>query len=141
MNETFQEYSARLLSLVGSQDPFTVLESTPRRIASLIAGRTAEELRWTPEAGRWSITQIVAHIADAEIVGAYRFRLVLASPGTPIQAYDQDAWSRSQRSEGSDAHESLALFTAVRAAKDPTPNEIDPVSAVSIEIASMGRLN
>jgi hypothetical protein len=117
VKETFQEYSARLLSLVGSRDPFEILEATPRRIASFIEGRRAEDLRWSPEPGRWSIAQIVAHLADAEIVGAYRFRMVLASPGTPIQAYAQDDWARSQKSERSDAHESLALFTPLRAAQ------------------------
>jgi hypothetical protein len=117
VKETFQEYSARLLSLVGSRDPFDVLESTPSRIASFIEGRGADDLRWSPEPGRWSIAQIVAHLADAEIVGAFRFRMILASPGTPIQAYDQDAWVRSQKPERSDSHESLALFTAIRSAQ------------------------
>ena len=117
MKETFQEYSARLLALAADDDPLSVLAATPARIASLIEGRTAAELRWTPDPARWSIAQIVAHLADAEIAGAYRFRQILASPGTAIPAYDQDAWARAQKSEASDAHESLAFFTALRAAQ------------------------
>jgi hypothetical protein len=60
------------------------------------------------------VAQIVAHLADSEIVFAYRVRMILSSPGTAIQAYDQDAWSRTQHAETGDAQRSLALFTAIR---------------------------
>lgn len=119
MTETFQEYSARLLSLSAGQDPLTVLASTPKRIAGLIAGRGPGELRRSPGPGRWSVTQIIAHLADAEIVGAYRFRMILAAPGTPIQAFDQDEWARALKYEARDPQASLALFESLRAAQLP----------------------
>jgi hypothetical protein len=114
MIETFQEYTARLLALSAGADPFEVLSTTPATIARLIAGRSAAELRRSSGADRWSVAQIVAHLADSEIVFAYRVRMILASPGVAIQAYDQDAWSRAQRAESSDPQRSLALFTAIR---------------------------
>jgi methionine--tRNA ligase beta chain len=116
VNETFEEYSARLHSLSRGQDPFAILASTPARIGALIAGRSVEDLGWSTSRDRWSITQIVSHLADSEIVGAYRFRLILAAPGTPLQAYDQEAWAREMKYEARDATASLALFTAVRTA-------------------------
>jgi hypothetical protein len=116
MTETFQEYTARLLSLSAGTDPFEILAATAPQIERAIAGRHDGELRWSSSPTRWSIAQIVAHLADAEIVFAYRVRMILASPGTPIQAYDQDAWSRAQHSESSDPHASLGLFTTVRTA-------------------------
>lgn len=115
MSETFAEYSARLASLVGNADPLAILQSTPRRIGVLISGRSVLDLQKPPSRGRWSVAQIVTHLADAEIVGAYRFRLILAAPGTPIQAYDQNDWAREMHYERTDAHASLALFSAVRA--------------------------
>ena len=114
MIETFQEYTARLLSLSAGADPFEVLATTPRTIAGWIAGRSAADLQRPRVPGRWSVAQIVAHLADAEIVFAYRVRMILSAPGTAIQAFDQDAWSRVQHAETSDAHRSLALFTAIR---------------------------
>jgi tRNA-binding protein len=116
VNETFQEYSARLHSLSAGKDPFAVLSTTPARIGALIAGRSAQDLAWTTSPSRWSIAQIVAHLADAEIVGAYRFRMILAAPGTPLQAYDQNDWARELHYAGTDAAASLALFTALRTA-------------------------
>ena len=116
MTETFQEYTARLLALAAGADPFDVLAATAPRIGRAIAGRRTEDLQWSPAPGRWSIARIVAHLADSEIVFAYRVRMILSAPGTAIQAYDQDAWDRVQRSDKSDAHASLALFAAVRPA-------------------------
>jgi tRNA-binding EMAP/Myf-like protein len=116
MRETFAEYQARLLALAEGVDPFEVLTSTARRIGSLIAGREAADLQWSPEPGRWSIAQILSHLSDSEIVFGYRVRMILASPGTAIQAYDQDRWCDSQQAERSDACASLGLFAALRAA-------------------------
>lgn len=117
MTETFQEYSARLMSLSAGKDGLAVLASTPSRIGALLAGHSQAVLRWTPTPGRWSIAEIVAHLGDAEIVGAYRMRAILASPGTPLQAFDQNDWMRAQRHELSDPHGSLALFAGLRAAQ------------------------
>jgi tRNA-binding protein len=117
VSETFQEYSARLQSLSAGKDPFAVLATTPARIGALIAGRSAQDLAWTTSPSRWSIAQIVAHLADAEIVGAYRFRMILAAPGTALQAFDQNDWARALDYAGIDAAASLALFTALRTAQ------------------------
>jgi tRNA-binding EMAP/Myf-like protein len=114
VNETFQEYSARLMSYAADKDPMAVLASTPARIGAMIAGRSAQDLQWSTSPGRWSIAQIVTHLSDAEVVGAYRFRTILAHSGTPLQAYDQEAWAREMRYETRDAHVSLALFAALR---------------------------
>ena len=107
MKETFQEYSARLMSYSADKDPLEVLASTPARIGALIAGRGARELHGSPGPGRWSVAQIVTHLSDAEVVGAYRFRLVLAQSGTPLQAYDQNDWAREMKYENRDPHASL----------------------------------
>ena len=66
MSETFQEYSARLLSLSAGKDALAVLAGTPGRIGALIAGRTQEDLRWATSPSRWSIAQSLAHLGDAE---------------------------------------------------------------------------
>ena len=116
MKETFEQYSARLLSLSAGRDGLEILASTPARIGRAIAGLDDAALRQAP-AGRWSIAQIVAHLADSEIVIAWRIRQILATPGTPLQPFDQNDWARVQRYEEIDAYASLGLFTAVRAAQ------------------------
>lgn len=68
-----------------------------RRGAELIAvtmtGAAGPELDFAPQPGKWCIRQIVCHLADSEIVGAERFRRVIAEDNPTILAYDQDAWA------------------------------------------------
>ena len=114
MKETFQEYTARMLSLAEGVDPLSVLTTTPARIGTLLMGRSPADLRWTPDPGRWSIAEIALHLADVEIVFAYRVRMILSAPGTPIQAFNQDAFVSAQHAADRDPFESLALMTALR---------------------------
>ncbi|HEX6973689.1 MAG TPA: DinB family protein [Vicinamibacterales bacterium] len=114
MTETFEEYARRLLSLSAGEDPRAILVATPLKIGALIAPFPARDLQQSPGERRWSIAQIVAHLADAELVFAYRVRRILAAPGSSIEPFNQNDWASSQRSEAADAHGSLALFTALR---------------------------
>ena len=70
-----------------------------RRGAELLAvattGAAGPELDFVPAPGKWSIRQIVCHLADSEVVGADRFRRVIAEETPAIIAYDQDAWARN----------------------------------------------
>ena len=114
MRETFQQYTDRMLALAGSADPMDVLGRTAGRIGALIATRTDAQLRWSPAPDRWSIAQIVAHLADAEVVAGFRVRMIVAASGTPLQAFDQDGWARAFDYQQLDAFASLALFGALR---------------------------
>ncbi len=126
MAETAQQYIARITSLVADRDPQAVLAETPNRLRSLVSGATRDELNWTTVPTRWSIAQIVAHLADAEIVGAWRFRSVLAQDGIALQAYDQNTWASAFHYEKTDASESVALFAALRAATLRLLRGVDP---------------
>ena len=114
VTETPQQYTERLLSNVAGQDPWTVLESSASRLRSLVLGRPLEVLARRPAPGRWSVIEILAHLADAEIVGAWRFRTVLASNGVPLQAYDQNVWAGAFNYADADPALSLELFDVTR---------------------------
>jgi len=116
MNETPQQYTQRILGYVEGQEPLAVQRATAKTIAHLIDGVPDGVLRARPAPGRWSVGEILAHLADAEIVGAYRIRFVLGSPGGAVAGYDQDAWAAAGRYAGRDPHKSLELFRAVREA-------------------------
>jgi hypothetical protein len=62
------------------------------------------------------VSEILAHLADGEIVGAFRIRTILGSPGAPIAAYDQDKWVESGHYDQRDPRQSLELFRVVRQA-------------------------
>jgi hypothetical protein len=114
MSQTAQQYIDRRLAFVGKRDPVEVLRSTAAAIAVLIAERSAEDLRWTTSPERWSAAAIVAHLADAEVVTSYRVRMILASPGVAIQAFDQNEWAATFRYAEQNVSASLLVFRTLR---------------------------
>jgi len=116
MNETAQQYIQRITAHVEGKQPLAVLAATAKKLERLIKGVPSGKLRKRPAADKWSIGEIVAHLADAEIVIGFRLRMVLGAPGTPITAYDQDSWATSGHYEKRDPRKSLELFRVVREA-------------------------
>jgi len=94
MHETPQEYTKRVLGLLEGRKPLEILASTPRQVARLIKGISRTKLAKRPSPERWSVTEILAHLADSELVYGFRVRLILGASGTPIQGFDQDAWAQ-----------------------------------------------
>lgn len=92
-------------------------EAGPRRLRLAIAGLTREQMRTPVAQGVWSIQEVVVHMADSELNGAGRIRLVRAQPGSTFFGYDQDVWARAfgYRELDEDAVEAaIGLFTALR---------------------------
>lgn len=114
MPETPQEYMKRLAGYLGDQDPLKVQRATPKKIASLIRGVPKKKLTRRPAPGKWSIAEIVAHLADDELVGAYRMRKILEQPGAPLEGFDQDKWAETGKYAKRDAKKSLELFSTIR---------------------------
>lgn len=119
-------YKARILRHVEGRDPMELLAAAPARLDSLVRGLSDEELSRRPAPGKWCVREIAAHLADDELVGAYRLRLVLAAPGTPVQAFDPDAWARTGSYGGRDVAGSVALFRALREANLLLLRSLDP---------------
>jgi hypothetical protein len=109
-------YIAFLFEILGPRDPLDVMAETPSAIRRLTEGVGQPGLT-TPEApAKWSLVQVVQHLADSEIVGAFRFRMVLAHDRPPIPGYDQDRWASRLRYQEADIVSALDLFTTLRAA-------------------------
>ncbi len=116
MQETPQEYIQRIPATLGGETPLKVQAATPKKLARAIARASSAKLRKRPAPGKWSAAEILAHLADSEIVVGWRLRQILGAPGTPIQAYDQDSWAAAGHYEKRDARKSLEQFRAVREA-------------------------
>jgi hypothetical protein len=114
MPETAQQYIQRILGQVEGHDAIKVQRATAAKLKKLIQGRTSKQLKWRPEPGKWSMAEIVAHLADVEIVASWRMRSILGANGTAIQAFDQDAWASVFHYGKSDAKRSLEIFRVLR---------------------------
>jgi hypothetical protein len=93
MQETPQQYIQRVLGYIEGKKPLDILSATPRQAAALVKGVTKQRLAKRPSPQKWSVTEILAHLADTEIVQGFRLRLILGSSGTPIQGFDQNVWA------------------------------------------------
>jgi hypothetical protein len=116
MQETAQEYKQRIFGYVADEDPVRIQSGTPKKLSRLISRASASKLRKQPAPGKWSIAEILAHLADVELVVGYRIRAILGAPGTPIQGFDQDKWAQAMMYSKRDARKSLECFNALRKA-------------------------
>ena len=114
MQETPQQYTQRILGYSSGKDTLRVQQSTARKLAALTRRLSPKQLKQRPAPGKWSIAEILAHLADAELVIGYRMRRILASNGTTIMAFDQDVWAETFNYGRSDPQTSLETFRALR---------------------------
>jgi len=99
-------------SFLGPHDPRQVIASTPARLGELLHSAGDARASQSPAPGKWSVREILCHLADCEIVFAFRLRQTLAEPHHVIQPFDQDIWAQNYTAY--DAQSALAVFTALR---------------------------
>jgi hypothetical protein len=114
--EDFQEYRQRILGYQAGEDPLDLQARMPAKLALRLTGASRTRLGRRPRPGKWSVAEIVAHLAEDEWVGAYRIRRILALPGAPIAAFDQARWAVTGKYAQRDVTGSLELFRALRRA-------------------------
>ena len=112
--EQATQYTAAILGLLENRDPLTVLAATVDRLRFVVAGMEARAIRKPEAPGKWSVTQVLAHLADSEVVWAWRLRLILAQDRPPITGYDQDAWAQNLGYEKADPAECVDRFAILR---------------------------
>src|SRR5882724_2211000 len=114
MNETPAEYQKRILGYIKGQEALKTQAATVKKIEKLIKDVPKSKLMRRPAPDRWSVGEIIAHLADAEMVGAFRIRMILGSPGTEIQGYDQNKWAETGKYTKRDPGKSLEEFRVLR---------------------------
>ena len=105
---TLNPYATHL----GTREPRDVIETTPLELHRLAGRIGPARMTAAPAPGKWSARDILCHLADCEIVFAFRFRQALAEDHHVIQPFDQNAWARTY--PDGDANAALATFEGVR---------------------------
>jgi hypothetical protein len=126
MQETAEQYISRIFGYVEGQDAIKVQRSTAGKLKKLTSGLTPTQLKWRPEPTKWSIAEILAHLADAEIVASWRMRSVIGENGITIQPFDQDQWASVFEYRNRDAKRSLEVFRVLRENNLAMLSEIAP---------------
>lgn len=97
---------------LGTRDPVAVLESTWVQLAKRLERIPPDQLALRPPSGKWSAREIVAHLADCELVFSFRLRQALAEDAPTVQPFDQDRWAA--RYANHDLQTAIRLFSAAR---------------------------
>jgi hypothetical protein len=114
MAESFEQYRTRVLTYLGDRDPIHVLRATCGRLERLLDGAPVRLLGRHPAPGKWSVREIVAHMADAELAIGWRFRSMIATPGVHLQWWDEHLWSQACGYTRVPVPLSLRLFRSLR---------------------------
>ncbi|MGH9512812.1 MAG: DinB family protein [Terriglobales bacterium] len=99
-------------SFLGERDPLEVMASTSAQLARLSETLGVKRMEHTPAPGKWNAREIICHLADCELVFAYRLRQTLAEETHTIQPFDQNKWAAPYSSYTS--AEALATFSSTR---------------------------
>lgn len=111
-----EAYIRSLLDLLGDRHSLDVQEELLAALERATAGLGDELLRRPEAPGKWSILQVVQHLADNELVFSCRMRKILAEPEPMLESYDQDLWARQLDYNGGRLDEALARLRSLRMA-------------------------
>lgn len=100
--------------LLDGRDAAEVLRATPARLRSLLARWSAEQIADKPAPGKWSLRELLCHLADCEVTWAWRFRQVYGEENPTLQPFEQDPWARAYDGVGYTAEAALRTWQALR---------------------------
>ena len=89
-----------------------ILAATPGQVGDLLKKMGEPKTSAAPAPGKWSPAEIVCHLADCELVFAFRLRQTLAEDSPTIQPFDQEKWAATY--DGIGAQEALGVWSALR---------------------------
>jgi len=109
-------YVRALLHLLGDREPIGVLTELDGWLDRRLAGVTERAVRRPEAPGKWSVAEVVQHLADSDLVFGFRMRMILTEDGPAIQGYDQDRWATGLRYAEVSLAEARAQLQALRTA-------------------------
>ena len=116
MSETGEQYKARLASYVAGKDPIEMQQKMAGALARLIKGVPDTKLKVAPAPGKWTVTEILMHLAEDELASSWRYRQMLEHDGPELAGFDQDLWARLSNYVSWQPAEALTMFRLLREA-------------------------
>jgi hypothetical protein len=125
-------YVRALLDLLDTRDPIQVLGELLPWVAWRIKGLDDAMLRRPEKPGKWSVIEVIQHLADSDLVAGFRTRMVLSEDRPALQGYDQDRWAREFRYRDVGPAQALGQLRGLRTAnlnlwKNLSPAQLERV--------------
>jgi hypothetical protein len=116
MAETPEQYKARFAAYVAGRDPVAMQREAPRTLANLVESVAEGKLRCRPAPGKWSVTEILAHLAEDELTSTWRYRQMLEHDGPQLPGFDQNLWAQLGDYGSWKPQDALTMFRLLREA-------------------------
>jgi len=116
VTETAEEYMSRFAAYTEGRDLIAMQRVAPRTLGQLIDGAAESELRLRPSPAKWSVTEILAHLAEDELTSTWRYRQMLEYESPELAGFDQDLWAGLGDYAAWKAQEALDMFRLLREA-------------------------
>jgi DinB superfamily len=109
-------YGGKLEGYTEGKDPLAMQADTPGILAELIAGVPEAALRQRPHPDKWSVGEIIAHLAEDELTSSWRYRQMIENSGCALSAFNQEEWARLGDYASWRPAEGLQMFRLLREA-------------------------
>jgi hypothetical protein len=109
-----EEFVNPYTQFLKNRDPLIVATATPAKIVALIRGLTSRQLARRPAPGKWSIQEIINHLADTEMVMCCRARWIAFEDHPTLVPFDQNKWATGRAGEKEPVAESFERFRLLR---------------------------
>ena len=109
-------YVRALLDLLGPRDPVVVMEELLPWLEDRLRGVFEARLRQPETTGKWSVLEVIQHLADSDLVAGFRIRMMLSEDRPPLPGYDQDRWAREFRYRDVSLDQALGQLRGLRIA-------------------------
>jgi hypothetical protein len=124
--ETAEQYRDRLAGYIKGKDVLEMQREAPHTVARLIAGAPEEKLLRRPAPKKWSVVEIIAHLAEDELSSSWRYRQMIEHNGLRLLGFDQDEWARLGDYRSWNVRDALEMFRLLREANLRMLNMLSP---------------
>jgi hypothetical protein len=109
-------YYGKYITLVPDGDLVEMLRSQQSETVRLLRGIGDQKSRFAYAPGKWTITEVVGHINDAERIFAYRALRFARGDEQPLTGFDENVYAPAGRFNDRSIGDLLDEFEAIRTA-------------------------
>jgi DinB superfamily len=91
--DEYSPYFGRYVERVPAGDLVAILRDQIGETRSLVAGLSDDASDFAYAPGKWTIREVIGHMADTERVMAYRILVAARGDATPLPSFDENAWT------------------------------------------------
>lgn len=130
------DYVRALLELLGSRDPLEVLAELHPWLSNRVHGVPDPVLRRPERPGKWSVIEVIQHLADSDLVAGFRTRMILTEDQPSLQGYDQDRWASELQYRHVSLGQAVEQLRALRTANLHLWRGLNPVQLKQVGMHS-----